>query len=102
MKEQQKVARCNTCGELFGTRTALEVHKPGKCRSEKTMKRAGAWRGFRGIWWTPDLGLDDATETLPISRSQVIEFKGRKLGQNGGGASLPLNGVLSKFAGVSS
>ena len=94
----QTIAQCTHCGEFFGTRTALAVHKPGKCRSQRTMLRAGAWRGFLGIWWTPDLGLSDETEGLPEVPSQVIELKGRKLGQNGGGASLPQNGILSKFA----
>jgi hypothetical protein len=47
------------------------------------MRKAGAWQGHAGIWWTPDLGWDDPTETPAFSPFQVIENTGRKLGKNG-------------------
>ena len=62
----QKISRCNHCGQYFGTKQALEIHQPGKCRSDKTMQRGGAWRGFMGIWWTPDLGWDQESEEVAL------------------------------------
>lgn len=94
------ITRCTHCGETFGTRAALSIHKPGNCRSEKTMRRAGAWRGYAGIWWTVDLGLDDESLGQQNCGSQVIENTDRKLGQNanqGQGCAPP---CLSKFRGA--
>lgn len=94
------ISRCRHCGEHFGTRAALSIHQPGNCRSEKTMLRAGAWKGYGGIWWTPDLGWNDETETPAFSSLQALENKGRKLGQN---ATLRLPTAppcLSKFREV--
>lgn len=77
------ITRCNSCAEIFGTRVALSIHNPGNCRSEKTMQRAGAWRGFRGIWWTRDLGLDDESLNQPIRHAETRMNTGPELGQIG-------------------
>ena len=93
----QTISQCTHCGELLGTRTTLLIHKPGKCRSEKTMQRAGAWRGYAGIWWTVDLGLDDESLGQPILGAETRINTGPELGQIGRVAYLPQNAVLSKF-----
>lgn len=79
-----RLTKCTHCGETFGTRAARLAHRPGKCRTDKTMSRAGAWRGYAGIWWTVDLGLDDDSLGQPNRGLQVIESRGREVGCNSG------------------
>ena len=118
--EIARVYRCKFCGERFGTLAALAIHKPapapsrstqrktGKkvkrslCQSERTMIRAGAWRGFRGVWWTPDRGLDDQTETLPVCASQATENAMVILDKNGNrGSAMSENRKPHNGAGCS-
>lgn len=65
-----RVLRCRHCGDRFGTAEAFALHQPrpaekrsrqlkqtgivrrSLCASEKTLTRAGCWRGYAGVWWT--------------------------------------------------
>jgi len=96
-----RIYRCKFCREQFGTVAALKLHNPAPaparfrqiksgtvkrslCRNEKTMIRAGAWRGYSGIWWTPDGGWADDIEDLPFPILQAIETSMVILDKNGG------------------
>jgi hypothetical protein len=58
-----KITQCTYCGTKIGTDRARKLHRPkDKCRSDRTMIRGGAWKGYGGIWWTPDLGWDDGPQ----------------------------------------
>jgi hypothetical protein len=92
-----RIIRCNYCGELLGTRAAVSIHHPGDCRTTQTMRKAGAWQGYAGVWWTPDLGWDDESLGQPIQGAETRINTGAQLGKTGGAALRPRNGVFTKF-----
>lgn len=58
------IYQCNWCHQFFGTHEGRKLHRTGteaypKCRSNRRMKELGMWQGFKAVWWTTDLGLDD-------------------------------------------
>jgi hypothetical protein len=81
----QSISQCRECGELFGTNAARVLHRHNdKCRTSRSMRQHGAWRGLAGIWWTPDLAWNDATETFANGPSETRAVAGVQVGKNGG------------------
>lgn len=80
------VSRCNYCSQLMGTESARLIHHAGseafpKCRSKRRMKELGMWQGFKGIWWTTDLGWDNDPDILDRG-SQPLDFVSAIVPQN--------------------
>ena len=70
----------------MGTEAARLIHQVGseaypKCRSKRRMKELGMWQGFKGIWWTTDLGWGNDPD-FPDRGSQPLDFVSAIVPQN--------------------
>ena len=102
--------KCTFCGKVLGTNQGRRLHRAGteafpKCRSDRRMRELGMWQGFKGVWWTPDLGLPDEDLGFFEEASETRINTGVEVPQKGvlipmyrvGGFGALLQGLFERF-----